>query len=359
MTEFNYKGMTEMNDSCKRLFDKMRERGLDAMLITDMTNVRYFSGFTGSDGYALIGKKTALVVTDSRYTEQAAIQAKGFEVKNIADFDIKSAIDPCVKVGFENLTVSYADYLRFSEKIGNLVPTDMMLTDIRSVKSDYEIECISRAAEIADAAFEHIVGYMRPGMTERGVAFEIEMFMRTHGADGLSFDTIVAAGEHGSMPHAEPSDRVIADGELVVMDYGCTYRGYCSDMTRTVAVGDVSDDKLAVYSLVKQVQSDCLAMIKPGAVCSDIHRYSWDTLNGAYPGCYGHGLGHGVGLEIHERPTLSTKCDVRLEPGHVVTVEPGLYIPGKCGVRIEDLVLVTKEGYRILSKSTKELVKIH
>ncbi len=348
-----------MNDNRKKLFDKMGEHGIDAMLITDMTNVRYFSGFTGSDGYAFVSADASLLVTDSRYTEQATLQADGFEVKNIADFDIKSVIKPNAKVGFEDIAISYADYRRFAVEIGNLIPTGTMLTDIRSVKDESEIECIAEAARIADAAFDHIVGYMRPGMTEREVAFEIEMFMRTHGADGLSFDTIVAAGEHGSMPHAEPGDRVIAEGDLVVMDYGCTYRGYCSDMTRTVAVGDVSDDKLAVYNLVKQVQSDCLAMIKPGAVCSDVHKYSWDTLNGAYPGCYGHGLGHGVGLRIHERPTLSTRCDVRLEPGHIVTVEPGLYIPGKCGVRIEDLVLVTKEGYRILSKSTKELVKIH
>ena len=348
-----------MNDNRKKLFDKMGEHGIDAMLITDMTNVRYFSGFTGSDGYALISEKASFVITDSRYTEQAEIQTDGFYVKNITDFDIKSVLDPCAKVGFENLTISYADYLRFAEKIDSLVPTDMMLTDIRSVKDDAEIECIAKAAQIADAAFDHIVGYMRPGMTEREVAFELEMFMRTNGAEKLSFDTIVAAGEHGSMPHAEPDDRVIAEGDLVVLDYGCTYHGYCSDMTRTVAMGDVPEDSLAVYNLVRHVQSDCLAMIKPGAVCSDIHKYSWDTLNGSYPGCYGHGLGHGVGLEIHERPTLGTRCDVRLEPGHIVTVEPGLYIPGKCGVRIEDLVLVTKEGYRILSKSTKELVKIH
>lgn len=348
-----------MNRRCDKLLKKMSEKGIDTMLITDMTNVRYFSGFTGSDGYVFVSSDTMLVVTDSRYTEQAALQAEGFTVKDIVDFDIASVVSDNAKVGFENGTISYAAYGRFAEKIKNLVPTGTLLTDIRSVKEAEETECIARAASIADAVFEHIIEYMHPGMSERQAAFELEMFMRTHGADGLSFDTIVAAGEHGSMPHAEPSDRLIENGDLVVMDYGCTYKGYCSDMTRTVAVGDVSDDKLAVYDLVKKVQSECLDMIKPGAVCSDIHKYSWEKLNSAYPGCYGHGLGHGVGLEIHERPTLSTRCDVCLEPGHIVTVEPGLYIAGKCGVRIEDLVLVTKEGYRILSKSTKELVKIH
>lgn len=332
--------------------------GLDAVIITDRNNVRYFSGFSGSAGYLIITLSYRLIVTDFRYTEQAQLQAKGFEVKNTVGFNINEYLSDNMAVGFENATILYGEYMSIAGSVKNLKPVDTMLTDIRAVKDAEEICNIQAAAEIADKAFEHITGYMCEGMTERQVALELEMFMRRNGANGLSFDTIVATGARGSLPHAEPGDSRLCRGHLVVMDYGCTVNGYCSDMTRTVAIGDISDRQLEVYDAVKRVQQECLDMVKPGAECSSIHEYSSKVLNGMYKDCYGHGLGHGVGLEIHERPNLNSRNHGLLVPGNVVTVEPGVYISGFCGVRIEDLVLVTEDGYRILSKSTKELVKI-
>ena len=345
-------------DRCEKLYERLNSSELDAVLITDRTNVYYFSGFSGSSGYLIVTKSEKILVTDFRYIEQAGDHAKEFTLKNISDFEIGQVLRDDYAVGFENMSILYDEYTRFSAKIKNLVPVDFMLTDIRAIKDEYEISCIETAASIADKAFEHIVSFMREGMTERAVALELEMFMRKSGADGLSFDSIVATGARGSLPHAEPGDSKLSSGDLVVLDYGCMVKGYCSDRTRTVAVGDISARQLEVYNTVKRVQQECLDMVKPGAKCSEIHMHSYDVLNGLYEGCYGHGLGHGVGLEIHERPNLNMRNHGLLVPGNVVTVEPGVYISGFCGVRIEDLVLVTEEGYRILSKSTKELVKI-
>lgn len=343
---------------CEKLYKEMEAAGLDALIITDRANVCYFSGFSGSAGYLVITGAKKMLITDFRYMEQAQLQAKGFDIINITDFDISDYITDAMKTGFENASIMYSDYIRFAGKVKNLVSVDTMLTDIRALKDEYEISCIEKAAHIADMAFDHIVSYIREGMTERQVALELEMFMKQNGADGLSFDTIVAAGERGSLPHAEPGEGRICRGDLVVMDYGCKVGGYCSDMTRTVAMGDIDSKKLEVYNAVKKVQQECLEMVHPGAVCKEIHDYSSEVLNGLYRDCYGHGLGHGVGLEIHERPNLNTRNTGILVPGNIITVEPGVYISGLCGVRIEDLVLVTDDGYRILSKSTKELVKI-
>lgn len=345
-------------DRCAKLYEKIKSGFADAILITDTNNIYYFSGFSGSAGYAVITQNEKILVTDFRYTEQAASQAKDFCVYDSAGFDKKKYFSSFSRVAFENHTISYALYSSFEPIVKEFVPLDSFLTDIRAVKEESEISFIESAAQIADRAFEHIINYIRPGMTERGVAFELEMYMRREGADGLSFDTIVASGARGSLPHAEPSDNVLQKGDLVVIDYGCRVGGYCSDMTRTIAIGDISAEHMRAYDIVKNVQLSCLDMVHPGACCTDIHNYSSHSINGVYPGCYGHGLGHGVGLEIHESPNLNSANNGLLVPGNIITVEPGVYIPGFCGVRIEDLVLVTEFGYRILSKSTKELVKI-
>ena len=345
-------------DRCAKLYEKIKSGFADAILITDRNNIYYFSGFSGSSGYLVITAEDKILVTDFRYTEQASYQAKGFDVYDCAAFEKEKFFSAFSKVAFENQTISYALYQTFASFVNELVPLGNLLTDIRAVKGNEEIACIEKAASIADKAFEHIIDYITPGMTERQVAFELEMYMINSGADGLSFDAIVASGARGSLPHAEPGDNILKEGDLVVMDYGCRVNGYCSDMTRTIAVGDITDAHIRAYELVKNVQLVCLDMVMPGACCSEIHNYSSKVINDAYPGCYGHGLGHGVGLEIHESPNLNTRNNGILVPGNIITVEPGVYIPGFCGVRIEDLVLVTEFGYRILSKSTKELVKI-
>lgn len=347
-----------MNNRCLKLLSAMEDLSIDAFLITDTVNLRYFTGFTGSAGYALFGKNHSLLVTDFRYTEQAREQAKDFCVYDVSNFDLSSFVDDKMQVGFENNSISYLDYSHFSKNIKNLVNGDNVLEDIRSIKDAQEISLIQKAAHITDMAFEHILSYIKCGITEADIATELEFFMRRNGADALSFEPIVATGKRGAMPHARPGDTVIQNGDLIVLDYGCMCGGYCSDMTRTVAVGDISDFHLEVYETVKKVQAECLSMVKPGAKCSDIHNYSYKVLNDKYKGCYGHGLGHGVGLKIHESPSLNSRCDKILSPGNIVTVEPGVYITGECGVRIEDLVLITEGGCSILSKSTKELVKI-
>ncbi|MBQ7900371.1 MAG: aminopeptidase P family protein [Clostridia bacterium] len=345
-------------DRCTKLIDLMDKLQLEAVLVTDRKNVSYFSGFCGSAGYLFVTREARFLVTDFRYTQQAAAQAKDFEVRDSADFKLSDAIDTSVPTGFENKSVTYDEYCRFSEVFGDLKPLDNELVKLRSVKDKNEVSCIQAAAEIADKAFLHITDYMRPGITEAEVALELEMYMRKNGADGLSFDSIIASGANGAMPHAHPGSKRLENGEFVVMDYGCVVGGYCSDMTRTVAIGDVSRRHTDVYNDVLEVQQKCLEMAGKGVRCCDIHSYSSDVLNGKYPGCYGHGLGHGVGLYIHELPNLNSKSDYILTPGNIITVEPGVYINGFCGVRIEDLVLITDTGIQILSKSTKELIKI-
>lgn len=345
-------------DRCEKLIPLLREKGLDGLLITDRKNVAYFSGFSGSSGYLLITEHMRVLVTDFRYTHQASIQTKEFEIRDSAGTKPGDIINTSLAIGFENKSIGYDEYCRYSDVFANLRPLDDELVKLRSVKDDYEISRISQAAEIADKAFSHIITYMKPGMTEAEVALELEFYMRKNGAEKLSFDSIIASGANGAMPHATPGQKKICDGELVVMDFGCMVDGYCSDMTRTVAIGEVSDRHIEVYNDVLAVQEKCLGMLSPGVNCRDVHMYSWETLNGKYKDCYGHGLGHGVGLEVHELPNLNSRSGFSLVPGNVVTVEPGVYINDFCGVRIEDLVLITDSGIRILSKSTKELIKI-
>lgn len=345
-------------DRCRKLMPLLKEKGLDGLLITDRKNVAYFSGFCGSAGYLIVTEHMRVLVTDFRYTYQAQQQATEFEIRDSADTKPGDIINTSLAIGFENKSLTYDEYCRYSKVFANLYPIDDELVKLRSVKDEYEISRISYAAGIADKAFSHIVDFMKPDMTEAEIALELEFYMRRNGAEGLSFDSIIASGTNGAMPHATPGGKKICNGELVVMDFGCIVDGYCSDMTRTVAVGDVSERHIQVYDDVLAVQQKCLEMLAPGVNCRDVHMYSWDVLNGKYNDCFGHGLGHGVGLEVHELPNLNRKSGFVLAPGNVVTVEPGVYINDFCGVRIEDLVLITDSGIQILSKSTKELIKI-
>lgn len=338
-----------------RLRAAMPEKKMDAVLITGRENVRYFSGFTGTAGYLFITEDKQMLVTDFRYLEQAASQAPVFTVVNVTEFNLQAAAKGCRAVGFEDLTIPFARYAKFSEKVKKMVPLGHLLTNLRSIKDETEVACIRRAAEIADAAFAHIVKWMKAGMTELEVALELEFFMRRAGASGLSFDTIVASGARGSLPHGAPTDKKLENGELVVMDFGCVVDGYCSDMTRTVGIGDVPVQQRAVYDTVLRAQMRVLECIAAGENCARLHRVAADIIDAEHPGSFGHALGHGVGLEIHEQPTLSPKSDYPLPAGSVVTVEPGAYLPGICGVRIEDLLFVGADGVENLTHSPKEL----
>lgn len=336
----------------------MKENDIDCAVITDRANVRYLSGFTGSAGYLIISESEKLLITDFRYTEQASIQAKDYEIIDVASFDRGEYAKNFSKVAFEDTTISYTQYKGIENDFINLIPLGNTLINMRSVKTNEEVELIRKAAKIADNAFGHILTVIKAGMTEIEVAREIDFYMLKNGADALSFDTIVASGERGSMPHATPGKNILKDGDLVVMDFGCVYNGYCSDMTRTVGIGNVSKDCIDAYSTVLKAQLSALEMIKAGVSCDEVHGKAFDIIDGAYPNMFGHALGHGVGLEIHEQPTFSKRSNYPLPEGAIITVEPGVYIPGKCGVRIEDLVLVTADGYDNLTSSPKELIII-
>ena len=238
------------------------------------------------------------------------------------------------------------------------MPIDDAVSNMRAVKDDDEIKLIAGAEQIGDMAFRHILDYIKPGVSERDIALEIEFFMRKNGGEQLSFDTIVASGVHGSMPHAEPDDRVIEKDTFVTLDFGCVYGGYCSDMTRTVCVGKADSRMKDVYNTVLLAQEESLSMLKAGVKASDVHLNAQRIIDEKYPGTFGHGLGHGVGLEIHENPSLSSRNINMLEVNNVVTVEPGIYIPDFGGVRIEDVVVIKDDSYENLTHSPKKLIEL-
>ncbi len=340
----------------EKLRIEMRKNELDALLITDQKNMHYYSGFYSGEGYLVIRHDKCFVVTDFRYLEFARENCTGCEICDISKNGVEMFVRPDMRCGFEDGKISYSKYVSFGKVLKNLVPAGDIADLPREVKCESEIECIRRAADIADKAFEHICSYIKAGMSEIEVACEIEYFMRKHGAEKTSFDTIVASGARGSLPHAIPTSNKLKSGELVVMDFGCVADGYSSDMTRTVGIGNIDSELMDVYNTVLTAQLEALEYVRAGVECSEVDLVARRIIDFKYPGTFGHSLGHGVGLDIHESPNLSARSLKKLECGNVVTVEPGIYIPGKCGVRIEDLVVVEEKGCKILSKSPKNLV---
>ncbi len=348
----------------RELFGQLK---IDAILITDKYNMNYFSGYTGGEGYILVTDRSMYIFTDSRYIEQASLESTESIVYDVGNNSysklVKSIIDECgiKSLGFENLNIGYNPYFQLNKVCTdtNFVPMDNKINVLRCVKSNEEIELIRRAEAVGDKAYSHILDYIIEGVSERDIAVELEYFMKKSGADGLSFDTIVASGSNSSMPHAMVTDKKISAGDFVTMDFGCIYKGYCSDMTRTVALSGCSKEQENIYDIVLEAQEEALSEIKPGIPCNYIDSIARDIISDAgYGEYFGHGLGHGVGLYIHEEPRFSPKCDVILEPNMIITVEPGIYLPGKFGVRIEDLVVVTEDGYENLTNSYKELTII-
>ncbi len=335
----------------------MKSANLDSMLITDQSNMRYLAGYTG-EGYFVLADSVDYLVTDSRYTEQAKVQTDGFEILDIASLKPIDAFGGFKTTGFENMSISYSRYTAFSKVFEKLEPVNSVLLDMRAVKDEDEIKAIERAEAIGDKAFSHILDFIKPGVSERDIALEIEFFMRKHGAEKLSFDVIAAAGAHGAMPHAEPDGRTIQNGDFVVLDFGCVYDGYCGDMTRTVCVGKATSEMKRVYDTVLLAQEEALQMFCDGAVPRDIHQRALDITDKPYPGAFGHALGHGVGIEVHEEPRISLKNSRPLVSGNVVSVEPGIYLPGFCGVRIEDLVAIDGQKCRNLTHSDKKLIEL-
>jgi len=348
----------------EKLRQKMRAENLDAYVVMAPENRRYLSGFTGSTATLLILLDQALLLTDFRYIEQATAQAVDFQVVKI-EKDVYASLAvlglELNRIGFEGDVVTYADFKQLQETFtqAELCSFPDMVTDLRAVKELTEIDAIRQAVKIADDSFRHILHYLELGQTEDEIALELEWAMRKAGASGRSFDFIVASGWRSAMPHGVASSKQIQAGELLTMDFGAIYQGYCSDITRTVCLGEPSDKQREIYEIVLAAQLAGIQAVAPGRTGREVDEYARKLIADAgYGEYFGHGLGHAVGLAIHEGPRLSPREDRMLEPGMVVTVEPGIYIPDWGGVRIEDIVLVTENGCEVLNQAPKELIII-
>ena len=344
---------------------------VDALFVTNPANMRFLAGFTG-EGYVYFSKKQKMVVTDSRYTIAATAECEGFVV---VEWDKKGYYIPLLealkeegikRLGIEDETMTVAEYEKLKQALKNVelesVQLTLMKTQIterRAIKSEEEIEKIRQAEAIGDRAFAKLIPELKAGMTEKQVAARIEYLMKEEGAEGFSFETIAASGIHSAMPHAVPTDKVLENGDFLTMDFGCLYQGYCSDMTRTVVIGEASKKHKEIYDIVKQAQETALAGIRPGLTGKEIDALARTVIEEAgYGECFGHSLGHSVGLEIHENPCFSRKEETVIQPGMVITVEPGIYIENFGGVRIEDVVVITETGCENITHSPKELLEI-
>jgi Xaa-Pro aminopeptidase len=342
-----------------RLEQLLTERELDRMLVTDLTNVRYLTGFTGSNGACVCGAGIRLFFTDFRYAERARTEVSGWETITLSN-DWLGGIAGRLegRFGFEDDQISVRALAKLKEKLADgiePVPAGGTVERLRRVKDERELAAITAAAELADEVGRWTLERGLAGRSELEVARAAEARIRELGAEP-SFPAIVAAGPGGALPHAEPGEREIGRGELVVFDMGTKLDGYCSDGTRTFATGDPGDSAREVYEVVRQAQAAALDAIAAGVVGEAVDTVARKVIAEAgYGERFGHALGHGVGLEVHEGPRLSQRSDDVLEPGEVVTVEPGVYVPGEFGVRIEDLVVVTAEDCRNLSGLPKEL----
>lgn len=350
----------------KRLRARLADEGLPALLISNDTNRRYISGFTGSAGFLLVTADNALLLTDFRYTEQAAEQAPEFDVRLLQrgllrEFEGLQKELGLTRLGFESTHITYRQYQDMSGAASaagiDLSPVENIVEPLRAVKDPDEIAAIERAVAIADMAVEQVSAAISPGQTELDVAWQIEKTMREAGAEGMAFEVIVGSGPRGAMPHARPTDRKIAAGEPIVLDLGCIVDGYRSDLTRTVCIGTPDQKYLDVWNLVLHAQREAETKAKPGMKAGEVDKIARDIIAEAgYGECFGHSLGHGIGLETHEGPFVRSGGEEILREGMVFSVEPGVYLPGEFGVRIEDLVILDSVGAQVLSKAKKTAI---
>lgn len=356
--------MDEMEKLTKlrKLLEKL---DLDALLITSSYNRRYMTGFTGTAGVAIISHHDAKFITDFRYTAQANEQAPNFQIvehKKQIELEIADQLKQMKvkRVGFEKNKLTYAAYQLYEETLGvELVPTGDEVEKLRLIKTPEELEIMKQAAKIADDAYVHIQGFIKPGVKELDVSNELEFFMRKQGATSSSFDIIVASGLRSALPHGVASTKEIKHGELVTLDYGALYNGYCSDITRTLAVGEINSELQDIYNTVLEAQLRGVAGLKPGVTGKEADALTRDYITEkGYGDYFGHSTGHGLGMEVHEAPSLSFRSETKLEPGMVVTVEPGIYIPDVGGCRIEDDLVITENGSERLTHANKELIQL-
>lgn len=351
----------------KELQNKIKNsKTIDGALIISPENRRYLTGFSSSDGFLLVSDKRAVFITDSRYIESAQNTVKdcevilqGSKISQIYELFAEMGVH---KAGIEagRMTVSnlsqFQDAL-YSIKIDFSGELDSIINSLRMIKSDDEIKNIKAAQKIAEEALQNIFSFIKPGVTEKEIALELDFYMLSNGADALSFETIAVSGANSSMPHGVPTEKKIENGDFVTMDFGAVVNGYHSDMTRTVAVGFVTEKQKEVYETVLKAQNTALSFLKSGVSCRSADKSARDVIEKAgYGEYFGHSTGHGVGIEIHELPNLSPNSEMLLQKGNIVTVEPGIYLPGQFGVRIEDFAVITENGCENLTKAPKELI---
>jgi Xaa-Pro aminopeptidase len=355
---------TRRLDSVRASFQDKR---LDALLVSDLLNVRYLSGFTGSSGLVLVTRRSPVFFTDSRYTIQAGRECRGCKVVQIKKGLLTDAVSYALgvrakRIGFESDHVTYkvhSDLAKLvSGKGARLVPTTGITAQARKIKDTAEIRAITRAVELTDRLFGRVLRWLKVGVTEQEVALKMEFWVRERGGK-LAFPSIVASGPQGALPHAQPGKRAIKKGDFVTLDFGAMVAGYAADLTRTVCIGRADKRQKRVYETVLAAQTAAIEAMKPGIAGKAIDKIARDIITKAgYGKRFGHGLGHGIGLNVHDPGSLSARSEDTLQPGMVLTVEPGIYIPRWGGVRIEDDVLVTKTGHRVLTQSPKELIEL-
>lgn len=349
----------------EKLRKALGENDLDAILITSPYNRRYVTNFTGTAGVAIISMNDARFITDFRYIEQASNQAADFNIvehKQPIHQTISEQLNEMgvYKVGFEKDHVTFSTYEQYKKTMDvKLTPVSGIVEELRLIKTTAELDILKQAAKIAEDAFSHIQSYLKPGVKEIDISNELEFYMRKLGAESSSFDTIVASGYRGALPHGVASDKKIQSGELVTLDFGAYFKGYCSDITRTVAVGELNEGRSVIYQIVQEAQKRGVEGLKPGITGREADALTRDYITEkGYGDYFGHSTGHGVGLEVHEGPGLSFRSEKKLTPGMVVTVEPGIYVPDIGGCRIEDDIVITEGGYERLTLAPKELITL-
>ena len=342
---------------------KLREANLDAIILFSDENTRYASAFHFSDGAVVVTREKSWLLTDSRYIEAARNEAQCDEIimfnedRPFSEW-VKTAISGCEKIGSEENRLAYGQWQRWEQIIGKpLTPAQKIMDSLRSQKEMWEVECITAAQRIAESALDEVLGLIRPGMKERDIAAELTYRMMLLGGEGNSFEPITITGAKTSMPHGVPGDEIVKDGDFVTLDFGCLKNGYCSDMTRTVAVGHASEEMIKVYNTVLEAQMAGIAKARPGVSGREIHMAAAKVIADAGYGQYfGHGFGHSLGLMVHELPNANPSNTSPMPEGAVISAEPGIYIPGRFGVRIEDTLYLTGNGNINLTKAPKELI---
>ena len=342
-----------------KLFALIEEKKVDGIIISSYPNIFYFSNFTSEDCILYFTNSKAYLITDSRYTLQAKKEAKGFEVI-IRESSYDKELSKLVKgdkILFED-NITYQMYNGFNKSLNvELVPTN--IDYLRNIKDQKEIQNIKKACTIASKCYKHILSFVKPNMKEVTIENEILRYMKQLGASKESFDTIVASGKRGALPHGAASNKRVKEGEFVTLDFGCVYKGYCSDITRSFMIGEANKEMKKIYNIVKKAQSLAIKGVKEGVKASEVDKIARDYITSkGYGKYFTHSTGHGVGIVVHDPISISKNSDLILKENMVITIEPGIYIPNLGGIRIEDDVLVTKDGSEVLTKASKKLIKV-